>query len=285
MTLEDLASLSRSGRLRLGALVFALIVAAVWASAHFLQPAPPRRIVLASGLKDGLPHFYAQRYIEILARAGVTLEERTTNGAEENLQLLQDPHPGVDIAFTQGGIARFPEADHVVMLASLYYAPMWIFYSGADTVQQINQLHDRRIAVGVRGSGARSFAEPLLAVNGLTGDNVTMLPMSNSAALRALQSGEISAAIFVDGVRNQAVWTALHDPALMLLSYERADAYHRLFPYIVKLTLPAGVIDFEHNIPRDPRGRCGHADRHQGNPRGSRWFTSRPRRPIGRCRA
>ena len=40
-------------------------------------------------------------------------------------------------------------------------------------------------------------------------------------------------------------------PGAKLLSYERADAYHRLFPYIVKLTLPAGVIDFEHNIPRE----------------------------------
>ncbi len=76
-----------------------------------------------------------------------------------------------------------------------------------------------------------------------------MIPMSNSAALRALQSGEVGAAIFVDGVQNQAVWTALHDPKLKLLNFERADAYHRLFPYITKLTLPPGVIDFAHNIP------------------------------------
>jgi len=73
--------------------------------------------------------------------------------------------------------------------------------------------------------------------------------MSNSAALQALQSGEIGAAIFVDGVRNQSVWAALHDPKLKLMSYDRAEAYHRLFPYITKVTLPPGVIDFAHNIP------------------------------------
>ena len=250
MTLEDLALLSRRGRLRAAVLIFALIVGVVWASAHYLQPAPPRRIVLASGLEDGLPHQYAQRYIEVLARAGVTVEERMTNGAGENLQLLQNPHSGVDIGFTQGGVARFPEANNVVMLASLYYVPMWIFYSGADTLDQINELRNRRIAVGVSGSGARAFSEPLFAINGLSSGNVTMLPMSNSAALRALQSGEIGAAIFVDGTRNQAVWTALRDPNLKLLSYERADAYHRLFPYITKLTLPPGVIDFAHNVPK-----------------------------------
>lgn len=127
MTLGDLALLSRRGRLRVALLVFALIAGAVWASARYLQPAPPSHIVLASGLKDGLHHEYAQRYIEILARAGVTVEERMTNGAEDNLRLLQDPHSGVDIAFTQGGVARFPDANNVVMLATLYYVPMWIF--------------------------------------------------------------------------------------------------------------------------------------------------------------
>jgi TRAP-type uncharacterized transport system substrate-binding protein len=250
MTLEDLALLSRRGRLRVAALIFVLVVALVWASAHYLQPAPPRHIVLASGLEDGLLHQYAQRYVEILARAGVTVEQRVTNGPGDNMRLLLDPHSGVDVAFMQGGVARFPEANDLVMLASLYYVPMWIFYSGTDTLTQVNELRYRRIAVGVAGSGARAFAEPVLALNGLTGGNVTMLPMSNDAALRALRSGDVSAAIFVDGARNQAVWTALHDPNLKLLSFDRADAYHRLFPYITKLTLPAGVIDLAHNIPQ-----------------------------------
>jgi TRAP-type uncharacterized transport system substrate-binding protein len=249
MTLEDLALLSRRGRVRVAALVFGLIVAVVWAVAHFLEPAPPRHIVLASGLEDGLLHRNAQRYIEILARSGVTVEERITNGPGDNLRLLQDPHSGVDIGFTQGGVAKFPEANDIVMLASLYYVPMWIFYTGTETLSHVSELRYRRIAIGVKGSGARSFAEPILAINDLTSGNVTMLPMSNTAALRALQSGEIGAAIFVDGAQNQAVWTALHDPNLKLLSYGHADAYHRQFPYIAKLTLPPGMINIPHNIP------------------------------------
>src|SRR5437773_2760394 len=134
MTLEDFALLSRRSRLRILALVVALIVAVLWVSAHYLQPAPPRRIVLASGLEDGLPHRHAQRYIEILKRAGVTVEERLTNGPGENLRLLLDLHSGVDIAFVQGGVAKFPEADDLVMLASLYYVPMWIFYKSTETL-------------------------------------------------------------------------------------------------------------------------------------------------------
>ena len=248
MTLEDLALLSRRGRLRMIVLIVALIVAVVWASAHFLEPAPPRRIVLASGLEDGLPHQHARRYIEILARAGVTVEERLTNGPGDNVRLLLDPKSGVDVAFIQGGVARFPEAKDLVMLASLYYVPMWVFYKGPETLTQVNELRYRRVADGVEGSGTRAFADPVFALNGLT-SGVTLFSMSNNAALRALESDELQAAIFVDGTQNQAVWRALHEPNLKLMNFDRAEAYHRRFPYITKLTLPAGVIDFAKNVP------------------------------------
>ena len=45
-----------------------MVAVVVAASIHFLQPAPPRRIVLASGAEFGMYHRYAQRYREILAR-------------------------------------------------------------------------------------------------------------------------------------------------------------------------------------------------------------------------
>ena len=249
MTLEKLALLSRRNRLSVALVVIALIAAAIWTAAHFLQPAAPRHIVLASGLEDGLFHQYAKRYVEILARSGVTVEERLTAGAGDNLRLLEDPHSGVDIGFTQGGIAKFPEADDVVMLANLYYVPMWIFYRDTDTFNHVNELRNHRVAVGAKGSGTRSLVEPMFALNNLTTEDMIMLPLGNEAALRALKSGEVDAAVFVDGARNQAVWAALHDPHLRLLSYGHADAYPRLLPYINKLTLPSGVIDVAHDIP------------------------------------
>jgi TRAP-type uncharacterized transport system substrate-binding protein len=251
MTLEYLALLPRRSRLSVAMVILALIGAVAWTAGHFLQSAAPRHIVLASGLEDGLFHKYAKRYVEILGRSGVTVEERLTAGAGDNLRLLEDPHSGVDIGFTQGGIAKFPEANDVVMLANLYYQPMWIFYRDTDTFNRINELRNHRIAVGVEGSGTRSLVEPVFALNNLTTENTTMLPIGNDAALRALKSGEIDAAVFVDGAQNPAVWAALHDPHLRLLSYGHADAYPRRLPYIKKLTLPSGVIDVAHDIPEE----------------------------------
>ena len=60
--------------LRWSTLVVAVVVVAL-VGAWFLQTTIPRRIVLASGVKDGLYHEYAQRYREILAREGVMVEE------------------------------------------------------------------------------------------------------------------------------------------------------------------------------------------------------------------
>jgi hypothetical protein len=52
MTLENLALLSRRSRLGVAVVILVLIGAAAWTAGHFLQPAAPRHIVLASGLED-----------------------------------------------------------------------------------------------------------------------------------------------------------------------------------------------------------------------------------------
>jgi TRAP-type uncharacterized transport system substrate-binding protein len=219
------------------------------AGAWFLQGTIPRHIVLASGLQDGLYHQYAQRYKKILAREGVTVEERMTGGAEENEQLLHDPKSGVDVAFMHGGIVRPQERGDLTMLMTLYYEPLWVFYRGSATLTQLDELRAKRVAIGSPGSGVRDFVEPLLAVNDITSSNTHLVPLVNLEALHALQRGESDAALFIGQVPFPAVWEALHDPSLKLMNMERADAYPRRFTYITKLILPPGTVDFALHIP------------------------------------
>jgi len=247
--LHSLALLPPRSRLGLATIVLAAIAVTILAVAYVLETAPSRHIVLASGLEDGLLHQHARRYVEILARSGVTVEERITNGPADNLRLLQDPKSGVDIGFTQGGLARTSDTSNVVMLASLYYVPLWIFYRKTEPLNYVNELRSRRVAVGVAGSGARSLSDSIFELNGLSPDNVTMQPLSNLAALLALRSGDVDAAIFVDGADNPAVWNGLRDPSLSLLNYSRAEAYRRRLNFISTLKLPPGVIDLADNIP------------------------------------
>ncbi|HEY4139524.1 MAG TPA: C4-dicarboxylate ABC transporter substrate-binding protein, partial [Casimicrobiaceae bacterium] len=92
-------------RLRVVVLAAVLIVAIGWGLAELIGPSPPRKLVIATGVESGLYHRDVKRYIEILKRAGVKLEERMTGGAAENLALLRDPKSGVDVAFMLGGVA------------------------------------------------------------------------------------------------------------------------------------------------------------------------------------
>jgi TRAP transporter TAXI family solute receptor len=236
-------------RVRRALLATALIAALVFGLYQYLATTVPRHIVLASGAEGGVYHRYAMRYKELLAREGVTVAERITAGADENLQLMLDPKSGVDVAFMQGGVASNPEDSNLRMLASLYYEPLWIFYPGTETISKIPELRGKRIAVGALGSGTRKFAEIVMSLNGIAPDNTTFRPISGKDALQALAKGDLDAAVFVGGAESAAIHDALWNADLKLLSIIRADAYVRRVPYITKLTLPEGTIDLAGNIP------------------------------------
>ena len=95
---------------RLRIFIGLLVAACLWLSFHFIEPIPPRQIVLASGPESSLYHKHAQRYVELMARHGMTVVEKITEGPGENLELLSDPKSGVDIAFVQGGQAESSQA-------------------------------------------------------------------------------------------------------------------------------------------------------------------------------
>jgi TRAP transporter TAXI family solute receptor len=246
---RDLDAQSRRDLWR-AVLTMALVVGAiVAASVHFLEPAPPRHVVLASGAEFGMYHRHAARYKDILARDGVTIEERLTSGAGENLELLRDPNAHVDVAFTQGGIATPADDERIMMLATLYYEPLWVFHRAKSGLPQINDLAGERIAVGTAGSGTHAFVTAVLEANGITNTNARLVTIGGDEALAALRADQLDGALFVGGAGTPLIQEALREPAIALMSFERAEAYARRFPYVTRLTLPAGTIDLARNIP------------------------------------
>jgi TRAP-type uncharacterized transport system substrate-binding protein len=237
-----------------------LTVTAIWAIVQFRQYGPAHRIVLASGPDFVAYHRYAQRYIEILRREGVTVEERKTDGAFDNIQLLLNPYSGVDVAFVQAGVAPSPPSDRLLMLASLYYEPVWIFYRDPATLTRMSELRGKSIAVGTAGSGTRVLAEQMLAANGVLNNNgsgadntrsnnTRFVEIGGGDAVAALHAGSVDAAIFVDREKSPQIQSALRDSSIKLLSLDDADAYPRKFTYITKLALPSGTIDLAANLP------------------------------------
>lgn len=240
--------LSRSERVAAVLLGVAIFAAVAWIVAQFFHPAPPRRITLASGPADGMYHVHAQRYRAILERHGISVVERQTAGASENLALLLDARSGVDVAFFQGGVAP-ASSPSVEMLVALFYEPLWIFHRVDTPVAQINHLHGKRIAIGAPGSGTRPFVEPLLRANGIADMPTRLVELGTREGLAALKKGDVDAVFAVGSPGAPALREGLMDRELRLLNLVRADAYQRGFPHVNAMRLPAGTIDLANDIP------------------------------------
>jgi TRAP transporter TAXI family solute receptor len=226
----------------------------------FVEPPPPRKIVIASGARNGAYYRYAERYAEELQKEGLTVEVRETAGSVENLRLLGQHNSDVAVAIVQSGVASPEEVPHFYALGSLYREPLWVFYRGDKRIERLGQLEGKRIGVGPTGSGTYPIAMRLLTVNGLIdpktdsqssqGNAPAVLVQENvAAAATALQKGELDAAFFVAAFDVDYIQALLHDSRVKLLNFDQHEAYRRRFRFLAPVTVPAGMVDLGRNLP------------------------------------
>ena len=227
----------------------AIIAAGFWYAAQFIQPAPPRRLVIATGGEGGAYQRFAAAYKPILERHGIAFVERPTAGAVENLALLRDPAEELDVAFMQGGLGVGQDPAGLVSLGSIYYEPLWVFYRGGAEIDRLVQLRGKRIAIGGEGSGTRGLALELLEASGAAEAPTRLLPLSGLEAVEALKQGRADAIFLVGPANSGAVWLSFFTDGFRLMSFAQADAYVRRWPFLSKLTLPRGAIDLVRDIP------------------------------------
>ncbi len=229
----------------------ALIAGGFWLAAQFIRPAPPDFLIMSTGTPGGAYQAFAARYKPILAAQGIELRERPSAGAVENLQRLLDPKEEVDVGLVQGGLGFGTDAEGLVSLGSFYHEPLWVFYRGKATLDQLVNLKGRRIAIGPEGSGTRQLALELLEASGVPPNDkrTTFVPISGLPAVAALAQGKVDAVFLVGPAQSGAVWSALYTPDVRLMSFVQAEAYVRRFPYLSRLVLPRGGIDLQRDIP------------------------------------
>ena len=128
---------------------------------------------------------------------------------------------------------------------------MWIFYRGGETIDRLTQLAGKRIAVGPEESGTYRLVKDLLAANGITRDNTVFVSLTGEPAVRALQEGEIDGLMLVMGPEAPLIQSLLRNQIARLVSLKQTEAYTRLFPFLTRLTLSAGVVDLVRNIPSE----------------------------------
>ena len=217
----------------------------------YFIPAPPSKVVMATAFKGASFEYYGQKYREIFARSHVELELRETAGGAENVKLLQDSKSGVQIAFVTGGVSDGKHAPGILSLGTVYNQPYWIFYSSTESLDRMSQLKGKRIAVGPEGSGTRLSAEKILGKGGVSSETATLLPFAGLAAVKALSDKKVDAVWIIGSPDATAVKSFLGNPGVRLLGFPMAEAFTRIFPELVRLVLPKGVVDIDKTIPAD----------------------------------
>lgn len=233
--------------LRLYGPIAVLVLIGFVVAYQFIQPAPPRTVVMATGAMDGAYHAYGEQYRAALAEQGIELVLRNTAGSAQNLALLRSGEAAV--AFVQGGSVRQDEDAGLRALGSLYFEPLWLFHRSDLAVTRLSDLSGQRVAVGALGSGTRQLVDTLLLANGLTDDALSLQPLGSRAASAALIQGDIDALFLVSGAEANLVQALVKTPNVALAGFDRAAAYARRYRFLSELSLPEGSLDLAANLP------------------------------------
>jgi TRAP-type uncharacterized transport system substrate-binding protein len=239
-------------------LALLLLIGAYW----LLDPTPPRRLVMATGTERGAYAEFGAQYAKLLAREGIKVELRHTQGSVDNLALLRDPNSGVDVAFVQGGVELPKEGDDAASedlrsLGSLFYEPVWLFYREESarrllkqpTLTSLSQLPGWRINGDTEGSGVRAMAHQLLEANAVDPRGLTLLNQQTTPAVVSFLEGQIDAIVFVSAPESLMVQMLLRTPGVKLFDFAQAEAYSRRFSYLSPVTLPRGIVDLASDQP------------------------------------
>ncbi len=234
-------------------LTVALLVLTYW----WLDPNPPKRVVLATGPAQSAYDEFGKRYADALARYGITVELLPSEGSSANLELLRSGR--ADLGFVQGGTAdiAYDDEESIVSLGSLFVEPLWLFYredsaqrlNQTDTVANLAEMQGWRVNVGTAGSGVPRLFSTLLDVNRIGKNQLQLSELEQTPATVAFLDGQLDAVVFASAPESLMVQMLLQSPGIKLLDFAQSEAYSRRFGYLTPVVMPRGVVDLAGDIP------------------------------------
>lgn len=253
-------------------LALGLLAGAYW----WLDPQPPRTVILATGPEGSAYAEFGKRYALALADKGIRVDLLSTEGSAGNLQALREGR--ADVAFVRGGSDETPDDerdeanDGILSLGALFYEPVWLFYRPAalqaaapsaasatsaaparraapPALQRLPQLRGLRVNLDQAGSGVPELMRRLLQAHGLGTEAITASSLAPEAAAQALLAGQIDAMVLVTAPESPVVQSLLQASGIALAEWPQADALSRRFPFLQTVTLPRGMVDLARDLP------------------------------------
>jgi TRAP-type uncharacterized transport system substrate-binding protein len=220
-----------------------------WASYHFVHPIPPNTLVMSTGREEGSFVIFGERYRQVLARNHIRVKLLPSSGAVENLRRLGDQSQKLDAGFVQDGMGSVEGLSNLVSLGSVFYTPLWVFYKGNETLDDLSQLRGKRINTGPEGSGIRKFALDLLKAAKALDPPTKIFEFPQTDAKKAMMEGKIDVIMVFSAAENPFVQDMLHSKDIKLMSFNQAESYTRLFPGLSHVFLPKGIVNLTERNP------------------------------------
>jgi len=229
-----------------------LVLAYLW-----LDPTPPKRVVLATGPAQSAYDEFGQRYKKVLAANGIEVVLLPSQGSSDNLRLLREGR--AELGFVQGGSNEraTTEESGLESLGSLFVEPVWLFYressarkvAATATLTSLTQLRGLRLNVGTTGSGVPRLMDKLFDANKIDSKAITISQLEQTPATVAFLAGELDAIVFASAPESLMVQMLLQTPGVKLMDFAQSEAYSRRFPFLTPVVLPRGVVELARDLP------------------------------------
>ncbi len=248
--------------------VFAAIIATAWLAIVILKPGPDGKIVLASGGSEGAYNDLALLYQKQMKKYGVEVELRPRTAGAETIKGLFTAEPSeIDGGFVKGGVAgsmqgRYAtdeervlhdrQVENLLSVGRLFYEPIYVFYRGTGDrfARSISDFKGRKIWIGNAEGGARRVVLKLLKANGVDEKNSKIIEQELPDDAKPLLTGEADVAFLVLPPESPKIFKLMRTPNILLMDFSaEADAYAARFPYLSKLVMHRGSIEFEPDVP------------------------------------
>lgn len=247
---EELSSWS--GLIRDNLVWVLVLVLGIAAFIHYSAPFPPHQVRIAVGQPGGAIEMLGKKFKDKFAAYGVDLELVYSQGSAQSLLEVADPAFPINAAFLMAGTISKDQYPDLVSLGSIQSAPLWLFYRGptftGDDVA--SYFSDKRISVGVSGSGTQHLVRELLMLRGIQlGDKPNILQMPHREAAEALMSGKIDALCLVDSFDSPLVQKLLNAPNLKLYDFKMIPAFVKKLQFLSEVVIPRGSLDLVNLVP------------------------------------
>ncbi|MCS0597093.1 TAXI family TRAP transporter solute-binding subunit [Massilia agri] len=232
----------------MGPTLLAVIAVAVLAYL-WVDPAPPRKLTMATGQFNSAYQEFGRQYAATLARDEITLTLEPSLGSQDNLERLIAGK--ADVAFVQSGstVDGQAEREGLISLGSLFTEPVWLFLRESAKVNHLTELKGKRINLGPEGTGVPRLFRQVLDASGIDPMELQIGALENTPATMALLAGSIDGLVFSSAPEAPLIQMLLQTPGIRLFNFTQADAYTRRLPFLTHVVLPRGIVDLGRDIP------------------------------------